>query len=324
MNTNHEESIVDSLSIFEEDVLNGLMAANKSLPSKYFYDAKGDELFRQIMHLEEYYLTNKELEIFNSHQQGILNTISNGEPFRIIELGAGDGLKTKILLKHFMECDVDFTYTPVDISGNVLEILERNLFEEIPELKIESYQGDYFDALAEISASPEKDIVFFLGSNIGNFSHGEAVSFLSSLRGHLKPLDMLFMGVDLKKDPSAILTAYNDSKGVTREFNLNLLDRINAELGANFNRAYFMHYPYYNPQTGECRSYLISTIEQDVNVAGEQIHFRAWEAIFMEISKKYDEVQLKELAEETGFKIIRSFRDEMNWFSDVVWMNDES
>ncbi len=322
MNTNHEESVVDSLSIFEEDILKGLMAANKSLPSKYFYDAKGDELFQQIMHLEEYYLTNKELEIFNSHKQGILDTISDGEPFRIIELGAGDGLKTKILLRHFMECDVDFTYTPVDISGNVLEILERNLFEEIPELKIESYQGDYFDALADISAKPEKDIVFFLGSNIGNFSHEEAVSFLSSLRKELKPSDMLFMGVDLKKDPSAILSAYNDSQGVTREFNLNLLDRINGELNGNFIREHFMHYPYYNPQTGECRSYLISTVDQEVNVAGEHIHFRAWEAIFMEISKKYDEVQLKELAEQTGFKIVDSFRDKKNWFSDVVWMNE--
>ncbi len=321
MDTNHTESVVDSLSIFEEEVLKGLLATNKSLPSKYFYDAKGDELFQQIMHLEEYYLTNKELEIFTSHKQGILETISNGEPFRIIELGAGDGLKTKILLKHFMDCSVDFTYTPVDISGNVLEILERSLFEELPELNIESYQGDYFDALSEISSRPEKDIVFFLGSNIGNFSHEEAVSFLSNLRGHLKSSDMLFMGVDLKKDPSAILSAYNDSKGVTREFNLNLLDRINSELDADFNRENFMHYPYYNPQTGECRSYLISTIEQDVHVAGELVHFRAWEAIFMEISKKYDEVQLKELAEQTGFQIVRSFQDEKNWFSDVVWVN---
>ena len=271
------------------------------------------------MHLDEYYLTNKEFEIFTSHKQGILDTISDGEPFRIIELGAGDGLKTKVLLNHFMEKGVDFTYMPVDISGNVLEILERSLLAEMPDLKLDAYQGDYFDALAEISDSPEKDIVFFLGSNIGNFSQEDAVSFLSNLGGHLKPSDMLFMGVDLKKDPAHILSAYNDSLGVTREFNLNLLDRINRELDGNFDRSQFMHYPYYNPQTGECRSYLISKSEQDVEVGGEHIHFRAWEAIFMEISKKYDEVQLAELAVQTGFRRVETFSDSDNWFSDVVW-----
>lgn len=323
MNTNQEESLVDLLEIFAEDILQGLKAQYKTLPSKYFYDAKGDELFQQIMHLDEYYLTNKELEIFNNHKQGILETMSDGEPFRIIELGAGDGLKTKILLKHFAEVGVDFTYTPVDISGNVLEILEQNLRVEIPNLKLETYQGDYFDALNEISSQPEKDIVFFLGSNIGNFSQLKAVSFLSTLRASLKPSDMLFMGVDMKKDPSAILDAYNDSEGVTREFNLNLLDRINRELDGNIDREKFIHYPYYNPQTGECRSYLISTVHQEVHVAGEKITFRAWEAIFMEISKKYDEVQLEELAEQTGFKRVRSFQDQENWFSDVIWMNDE-
>lgn len=319
----NQESAVDSQSIFAEDVLSGLRKTSKSLPSKYFYDAKGDELFQQIMHLAEYYLTDKEFEIFTRHKQGILDTISDGEPFRIIELGAGDGLKTKVLLSHFMEKGVDFTYTPVDISGNVLEILEKSLLSEIPNLKLDAYQGDYFEALTEISTRPEKDIVFFLGSNIGNFSQEEAVSFLSSLRGHLKPSDMLFMGVDLKKDPAHILSAYNDSQGVTREFNLNLLDRINRELDANFNRNQFMHYPYYNPQTGECRSYLISKVDHDVEICGEQIHFRAWEAIFMEISKKYDEVQLGELAEQTGFRREETFTDSRNWFSDVVWSNEK-
>lgn len=321
MNTNQEESVVDSISIFAEDVLAGLQAKNKTLPSKYFYDVKGDALFQQIMNLEEYYLTNKELEIFKTHKASILESISDGEPFRIIELGAGDGIKTKVLLKHFLENGIDFTYTPVDISGNVLEILTRNLTAEMPDLKINAYEGDYFDALAEISSSPEKDIVFFLGSNIGNFSQAEAVSFLSDLRTHLKDSDMLFMGVDLKKNPSEILAAYNDSEGVTREFNLNLLDRINRELDGDLNREQFIHYPYYNPQTGECRSYLISKVDQRAMVSGEEVHFRAWEAIFMEISKKYDSAQLRELAEQTGFEMVDRFSDSTNWFANVVWVN---
>ena len=321
MDTKQEESLVDSLTSFEQDVLAGLTSANKQLPSKYFYDAKGDELFQQIMHLDEYYLTRKELEIFETHKKAILETISDGEPFRIIELGAGDGLKTKILLKYFLNNNANFTYTPVDISGNVLEILEENLLEEMPELKIEAYQGDYFAALKDISTNPERDIVFFLGSNVGNFTKEEAVGFLSDLRNYLKINDLLFMGVDLKKDPSMILNAYNDGQGVTREFNLNLLDRINTELDANFNRENFLHYPYYNPHTGECRSYLISKVRQDVIIAGQTISFRAWESIFMEVSKKYDEVQLNHLARQTGFDPLTSFNDAESWFADVVWLN---
>lgn len=308
-------------STFMEDVLEGLQSKQKTLSSKYFYDEVGDELFQKIMHLDEYYLTNKELEVFSQQKAQILEAIRDGNSFRIIELGAGDGLKTKVLLKHFLEEGVDFTYCPVDISGNVLEILEENLEKEIPGLKIESFEGDYFEALADISSKPERDIVFFLGSNIGNFSHEEAIVFLSKLRSHLKKDDLLFMGVDLKKDPSIILSAYNDSQGVTRAFNLNLLDRINNELDGDFNRDQFMHYPYYNPQTGECRSYLISKADQDVTISGEVIHFDAWEAIFMEISKKYDRIQLMELAEETGFEIATSFSDNQNWFSNQLWVN---
>lgn len=308
------------MNSFVEDVLTGLRAKNKFLSSKYFYDAQGDKLFQQIMHLEEYYLTKKELEIFNTHKQRILEAIKGGdEPFRIIELGAGDGLKTKVLLKHFMKAGVDFAYTPVDISGNVLEILEQNLLKEIPGLRIESYEGDYFEALAEIAKSPEKDVVFFLGSNVGNFSGDEATVFLNKLNLFLNQGDLLFMGVDLKKDPEVILSAYNDKDEITKKFNLNLLERINIELDGNFDLDQFIHYPYYNPHTGECRSYLISKKEQTVAVAGNPIHFNAWEAIFMEVSKKYDQKQLKKLAKASGFSPKQIFLDKDHWFADVLW-----
>jgi len=316
MNKEIEEVIE---SDFLMDVLEGLKDTNKKLSSKYFYDETGDKLFQQIMHLDEYYLTNKELEIFETQKTAILEAMYDGEPFRIIELGAGDGLKTKVLLKYFQERGVDFTYTPVDISGNVLEILESNLVKEIPGLKVEPYQGDYFDALGEISSRKEKDIVFFLGSNIGNFVKGEAEAFLGKLGTFLNPGDLLFMGVDLKKDPSIILSAYYDSQGVTTAFNLNLLNRINSELGADFDPNQFKHYPYYNPQTGECRSYLISKVDQTVNILDNQIHFRPWETIFMEVSKKYDEEQLMKLAVDSGFRHLTVFKDQVNWFADVLW-----
>ena len=127
------------------------------------------------------------------------------------------------------------------------------------------------------------------------------------------------MGVDLKKDPSVILSAYNDREGVTKAFNLNLLERINRELGGDFDLENFQHYPYYNPQTGECRSYLISKLDQQVNVMDETIHFRAWEAIFMEVSKKYDERELGALATHCGFSTLKSFKDDQQWFADVLW-----
>lgn len=314
---NKEISEVESP--FLVDVLKGLKSRHKYLSSKYFYDEIGDRLFQRIMHMDEYYLTKKELEVFEQQKNEILKAIDQNEPFRIIELGAGDGLKTKVLLRHFQECEVDFTYTPVDISGNVLDILSSSLKSEIPDLKLEPYEGDYFEALSKISDTSEKDVVFFLGSNVGNFPKEEASSFLSRLREFLKPNDLLFMGVDLKKDPSKILAAYNDKEGITTEFNLNLLERINKELDANFDKDAFMHYPYYNPQTGECRSYLISKVDQEVKVGSEIIPFRAWEAIFMEVSKKYDQVQLEELAEETGFRPLATFFDSEKWFADVLW-----
>lgn len=304
---------------FLEDVLKGLRAPHKFLSSKYFYDHIGDELFQRIMKLEEYYLTDKELNIFETHKDQILESMRDEDAFRIIELGAGDGSKTKVLLKHFMEMGIDFTYTPVDISGNVLQILEDNLKNAIPGIKVESYQGEYFQALDQISTAKEKDVVFFLGSNVGNFSEENATVFLKRLNGLLKPGDQLFMGVDLKKDPSVILSAYNDSEGVTRRFNLNLLSRINRELDADFEIENFLHYPYYNPHTGECRSYLISKEHQRVSIGENQIDFRKWEAIFMEISKKYDSVQLQGLADATGFISQETFTDGDDWFADVLW-----
>jgi len=313
------KEITQAVSPFLEDVLEGLRARHKYLPSKYLYNEVGDGLFQQIMHTEEYYLTRKELAIFEEQQQQILKILGQHQPFRIIELGVGDGLKTKVLLKYFQEQEADFTYTPVDISGNVLGLLGDNLKSEIPDLKFDPYEGDYFEALSRISDSHERDVIFFLGSNIGNFPKEETASFLFRLQQFLNPADLLFMGIDLKKDPSRILAAYNDKQGITTSFNLNLLDRINKELGGDFNRELFLHYPYYNPQTGECRSYLISREDQNIRIGNEIIPIRAWEAIFMEVSKKYDEVQLLELAETAGFKPVTSFYDNEQWYANVVW-----
>lgn len=288
----------------------------------YFYDERGDDLFQQIMQLEEYYLTNSELEIFKKYRQDILDIIGTSKFFRIVELGAGDGSKTRVLLDHFLAERAQFAYSPVDISPNVLEILENNLQSALPDLKVDSLAGDYFKVLKDLQFKEgEKKIVFFLGSNIGNYLDERTINFLTSVRENLHIGDQMLIGVDLKKDPKTILKAYNDSQGITREFNLNLLRRINSELGASFDLSLFRHNPVYDPMTGECRSYLVSLEDQIVEIdgLGQAFSFKKWETIFMEVSKKYSKDELRDLAEATGFKVIKNFDDSRSYFTDSFW-----
>lgn len=319
-NNAQEESIVDSPTHFVQDVLNGLSVKPKRLSPKYFYDTVGNKLFQKIMNLEEYYLTRTELEILNTCKEEILNTFD--QPFRLIELGAGDGKKTKVLLKHFVSRKVSFTYSPVDISMDILKQLGSSLLNEIPGLKVELLSGDYFHIMGETMKHKEqRNVVLFLGSNIGNYNNIDRDYFLQKLRDNLKKGDQVLIGFDLRKNPQKILSAYNDSNGVTRNFNKNLLTRINNELGGNFNTDRFLHFPSYNPDTGECRSYLLSTEKQTVHIASleKDFHFNKWESIFMEISKKFNIEEIEELAQRHDFIIRRHFTDSKEWFLDSVW-----
>lgn len=307
---------------FGQDVLAGLTSSPKRLSSKYFYDSIGDGLFQQIMQLDEYYLTRAELEIFQTQKERILELVKPNGPFRLVELGAGDGLKTKVLLKYFMEKQVDFSYAPVDISPNVLKLLEKNLKHEVSDLDIHPLAGDYFQVLSDLKFKDDlRNVVFFLGSNIGNFLESTAREFLKSIHDNLRKGDIVLIGIDLKKDPQKILSAYNDSKGITQRFNLNLLERINRELGGNFDIKSFLHHPVYDPLTGECRSYLISKKKQEVSILAlkKSFEFDAWEPIFMEVSKKYSPEEIEQLAVSTGFRVIENVYDEQHLFTDSVW-----
>ncbi|MFY0605997.1 MAG: L-histidine N(alpha)-methyltransferase [Cyclobacteriaceae bacterium] len=311
-----------SLDQFSQDVLDGLSSNPKKLSSKYFYDERGDELFQQIMNLDEYYLSRAELEIFNTKKNDILEIIDTSDHFRLLELGAGDGAKTKVLLRHFRDSGIDFTYAPVDISENVLQVLSSSLEKEVPGLNIEPLAGDYFKVLNELKfKNDHRSLVFFLGSNIGNFLNETAISFLSGIRDNLKKGDLLMIGFDLKKDPQIILNAYNDKQGVTEAFNKNLLRRINEELEGNFELNQFDHHPIYDPLTGQCRSYLISKKALSVRIEklDRTFHFEAWEPIFMEVSKKYSLDEINYLATNTGFKLVANFFDGQNLFCDSVW-----
>jgi dimethylhistidine N-methyltransferase len=308
---------------FAEDVFTGLSRMPRYISSKYFYDEKGDRLFQQIMEMEEYYLTKSELEILQNNKDYLLDYFSyNNEDFDLIELGAGDGYKTKVLLEHFINRGKAFTYMPIDISGNALKLLNNRLTDLRPQLRMKSLQGDYFEMLENLhELSNKRKVVLLLGANIGNLNEKEAISFLRAVRKNLDPGDFLLIGLDLKKDPQVILNAYNDGKGITREFNLNLLDRINRELGADFNRDNFIHYPLYNPGSGEAQSYLLSTRKQDVYISAFDLtfHLEKWESIHTEISKKYNTMEIKKLAHWAGFEIVHDFYCHRQFFVDSLW-----
>ncbi len=308
---------------FLDDVVKGLTAENKYLPSKYFYNEKGDELFRQITGLDEYYLTRSELEILDKRKDSLLEHFRDGcELFHLIELGAGDGSKTRILLEHFLDRRANFVYNPIDISGNVLNILKNRLKEEMPGLKVESIHGEYMLALRSLTDQDRgKKVLMFLGSSIGNMNHQQAVEFLKKLRNELNPGDMVLIGFDLKKDPRTILNAYNDKQGITAQFNLNLLARINEELKGNFLLEDFYHYACYEPVSGQVRSYLISCKEQKVRI-GEvpvDLYFEKGEAIFTEVSQKYDLKMIGQYARNSGFSPVAGLFDQKKYFTDAIW-----
>jgi dimethylhistidine N-methyltransferase len=308
---------------FAQDTVLGLSSSPKMLSSKYFYDDKGDKLFQKIMNLPEYYLTKKEFEILENYHQEILSPVlKSGEPFNLVELGAGDGLKTKILLRYLMQIGADFTYFPIDFSGSVLQELKASLAEEMPELKVEFFEDSYRVALRKRAwENGNRSLIIFLGSNLGNFLAEEALEILDHLKMGTEPSDFALIGFDLKKNPATILSAYNDSEEVTKEFNLNLLRRMNKDFEADFDLSSFIHWPTYDPITGECRSYLISLKEQVVTMKllDQHVHFDAYESIFMEVSKKYSLKEIDNLASRSGFKVSRNFLDADHYFSDVLW-----
>lgn len=306
---------------FKIDVLAGLRKARKEINSKYFYDEKGCELFNQITRHPDYYLTNAELEILNTHKQEFSALLSN-EPFNLVELGPGEGIKTQILMQQFLSDSLEFTYMPVDISVAYLNKLIYELSQELTEMNFSPIHSDYFNGLKSLNMkSTRRNLVLFLGSSIGNFDPIAIREFLYHLWETLNNGDYVLLGFDLRKDVDVLIRAYNDSDGITREFNLNILKRINRELGGNFNTDKFRHFPTYNVYSGAMESYLLSTETQVVSVEALQqsFSFQAIEPIHVECSYKYLASQIEELARSTGFTYLQNFTDSRQYFLDVLW-----
>jgi dimethylhistidine N-methyltransferase len=307
---------------FYIDVIAGLTSNRKRLNSKYFYDAVGDKLFQDLMNSPEYYPTDCEMEIFTSHTADLAKAITaGGDAFDLIELGAGDASKSSHLLSYLIDKKANFTYLPIDISANVISYLNVTLPVTLPGIQITGLQGEYFDMLKKAaSISNKRKVVMFLGSNVGNMPVSEAEVFCRELRNNLSPGDMVLVGVDLKKNPKTILAAYNDKDGITKKFNLNLLERINRELQGNFDINQFDHYATYDPESGACKSYVISLINQQIKIGEETISFKKDEYIYMEISQKYTVEQINNMAKVAGFKPLSQVFDSKNWFVDAIWM----
>lgn len=308
---------------FYKDVIKGLQSSPKYLESKYFYDGTGDQLFRQLMDCPEYYLTNCELEIFSEQTAELAAAIvGGGDAFDLIELGAGDAMKSTYLLNYLLKQNANFNYLPIDISSNVISNLTSELPDILPNLQITGLNGEYFEMLKKAtSLSSKRKVVLFLGSNIGNMPISVAIDFCKELRRHLSINDRILMGMDLKKNPKTILAAYNDKGGITKRFNLNLLERINRELNADFKSDQFDHYATYDPESGSCKSYLISLADQVVEINDEKrIHFQKDEHIYMEISQKFMLRQIEQMAIDTGFKAVDCLFDSKKWFVDVIWL----
>lgn len=310
------------LTQFAKDVITGFGKNPKSISSRYFYDAKGDQIFQQIMHMPEYYLTRAEHDIFDGQYVQICEAFNAfDKPFNLIELGAGDGYKTKILLKYLLEKNADFTYYPVDISQNILAELAISLKGMFPPLRFHPLNYEYFEALKQLNKlSDRRNVILFLGSNIGNFHFEDAEVFIKELADNSKKNDLLLIGVDLKKDPKIIQLAYDDPKGITAAFNLNLLNRMNHELGANFNINQFKHFAFYQQETGEMLSYIESLCDQKIYFEAMDMDFvfEKEERIHTEISKKYSKEELELLAERQGLELTKYFTDPNKYFTDVL------
>lgn len=307
---------------FALDVLVGLSESPKRLQSRYIYDDTGSELFGRICDLPEYYPTRCEHEILDANKDAILALVGEG-PFNLVDLGAGDGRKTRVLLEHFEARGVDFRYVPIDISEGAMRTLVDTVAKQTPRVAMEGLVSEYFDGISWLgNAAPDRrNLVLFLGSNIGNFNRGQSRAMLLRLWEAANDGDLVLIGFDLKKDIEILLDAYNDPSGVTAAFNKNLLLRINNELGGEFALDRFRHFSTYNVFSGAMESYLVSLEAQTVYI--DALHsaftFGPWEPIHTEYSYKYLVSDVEGLAEHVGFTIEAHLFDEKRWFLDSIW-----
>ena len=291
-----------------EDALRGLSARQKYIPSKYFYDARGSELFAEICDLPEYYPTRTEHALL---ERIAAEVIAESRPDQIVELGSGDARKTRSLLDVVGRNGRSARYVPFDVSESMLRESAENLLEEYPWLSVHGVVGDYERHLGEIPDT-ERKLVLFLGSTIGNFDNDRTRDFMRALSSRMRPGDHLLLGTDLVKSRSVLEAAYNDSAGVTAEFNLNVLNVLNRELGADFDLGAFEHAAFWRARSSRIEMHLRARRAQTVRVSklARTFEFRRGETLLTEISRKFTRRSVSQILGGAGLRLVRWFPSE--------------
>ncbi len=311
---------------FVKDVEKGLADKQKHISPKFFYDKKGSKLFEEICDQPEYYLNRSESLILKRSVDEIMNKLGEKQ-ISIIELGNGNSLKTRILLKPFLANLRKVCYFPIDVSLKTLQKSIKDLSKEYVNLEIFGICSDYVSGLTKINDFmkmknniPKNKLIIFLGSSIGNFHPKEAKNFLYSLKSYIRQEDALLIGIDLEKDKRILDKAYNDKKGLTAKFNLNILSRINRELDGEFKLSSFEHKSFYNIHKHRIEMHLESKLDQEVRVGATKktFHFKKGETIHTENSYKYSQNNLNELVKNAGLEMIQSFTDRKKQYTLIL------
>jgi dimethylhistidine N-methyltransferase len=298
------------------EVRAGLSATPKRIPCRFFYDEVGSQIFEEICELPEYYLTRAESEILRRRADAIAQHFAG--PLALVELGSGSSTKTRLLIEALLEHHGALSYVPVDISASMLEASALQLLDDYKRLEIRAIAAEYQDGLRRLRADiPKAKLIIWLGSSIGNLSRPDAARFLSGLRSGMNPSDRLLLGIDLRKNPTLLESAYDDSSGVTARFNRNLLERINRELGGHFDSQAFDFRATYDEARGTVESHLLSRKDQVVGIdeLGLRVRFRAGEAIHTESSHKYSLAEIASLAHSANIELLEHWLDSENLFS---------
>ena len=321
---NNENFIINNE--FAKNVENGLADIPKHISPKFFYDKIGSKLFEEICDQPEYYLNRIEAQILKKSASQIIDILDE-KAISVIELGNGNSQKTRILLRPFLANWKNVSYFPIDVSLKMLKKSIRDLSREYSNLRIFGVCSDYVKGLIKINEFmkfkkniPDKRLIIFLGSSIGNFDPKEASAFLYSLSKYIRNDDALLIGFDLEKDKSILEKAYNDKKGITSQFNLNVLSRINKELDGGFELSSFEHKSFYNLHEHRIEMHLESKLDQKVRIGaiGKEFHFKEGETIHTENSYKYSKNRLYVLVKNAGLQVIANFTDPKNQYSLIL------
>ncbi len=294
------------------DVRRGLQSDPKRLPSKYFYDARGSDLFEQICAQPEYYLTRVELGILRRHGPDLARAI--GERAMLVEYGSGSGVKTRLLLEALID---PVAYVPVEISASALKQSVEQLAARFDQVQMLPLCADFNTrvALPTPRREPRSVLIFFPGSTLGNFEQTEALQLLRVMHDEMGAQGAALIGIDLKKDPAVLEAAYNDAAGVTAAFTLNLLSRLNRELGADFDLSQFVHRARYNAQAGRIETHIVSRVDQQVRLQQARIEFAACEKMLVEYSCKYSLPEFDAMASRAGLQVTRTWTDDDQRFA---------